>query len=533
MNEKHSNNSDELLALASKYCEESLDDSGTRRLEELLRGNPDNQLVFLGYLDLHARLCWEARSSDPVADSPSELRLQEKPAILRGRSWIPAAIALSLLVMLTWWTFRIPPNANPIPPSQDLAVATVVRAVGRWGDELKTVSPGYQLKSGIFELSQGIVELEWPSGVRMILESPARLDLISSDRVFLHTGRLVTKVPPAGVGFVIETERVRLVDLGTEFGVSVGLSGSTDVQVYEGAVDAHTRTVNGTRVPGSRLHAGEAFSFDGAPKKLAFAPDRFIRRFPATHPDPKTELPYNRSEIEAIHAVRLDQPPVVDGDLREWNDPHSFSAACIEPYDDTYRVRGMIGYDDKRLYVAMHVADPAPMANMMNAEAESQFFWTGGSVILRVGADDALGWPLNASKERKLPPGRIRDPIKDSSHQVVHLGMWYSKEQQASQLMLQYGIRCKLHMLATEGWQGAHRRDPDGLGYTFEYAIDYDLLNASPPQPGDVWPATLAIHWSDEAGRTCMGRLIEITNPDEVPFLTFDAASWGKLVFEP
>ncbi|MHC2069786.1 FecR domain-containing protein [Bremerella sp. T1] len=533
MNDQPTSHSPELITLAAAYCEGTLDDSDKLRLEELLRGNTDNQRVFLGYLDLHARLCWEARSSDVAPDSQPDVSTRKQLGSLRSAPWMSVAIALSLLAVVTWGVFQFTPNTTPITPSNDLVIATVVRAVGRWGDELKTVSPGYKLRSGVFELPQGIVELEWPSGVRMILESPARLDLVDREKVFLHTGRLVTKVPPSGVGFVIETERVRLVDLGTEFGVSVGLSGSTDVQVYEGAVDAQTHTFNGNRPRGSRLHAGDAFSFDGTPKKLAFAPDRFIRRFPSPRPKAKTELPYNQSTIETIHAVHLDQAPVIDGSLREWENASAFSAACIEPYSDTYHVHGTIGYDEEHLYIAMHVADPAPMVSMANPKTESEFFWTGGSVVLRLGANDDLGWPLNAAKKGSLPPGRQRDAAKDSSHQVVHLGMWYSKEQQASQLMLQYGIDCKVHKQTAEGWQGAFRRDPDGLGYTFEYAIDYELLNAKPPEPGDVWPSTLAIHWSDKLGRTCMGQLIENTNPDQVPFKTFDALTWGKLVFEP
>ncbi len=525
--------SDELKDLVARYCDDQLTDAQLNQLEDLLRANPDHQRFFLDYVDIHARLCWEARSSGDLEaalnDSPHRTIADAVPRSV----WIATALALSVLIVLVWSPWQRRPASSTVSPPPDLALATVVQAVGRWGDQLEAVHPGYQLKDGIFELPQGVVEIAWPSGVHMILESPARLELLDGDAVFLHSGRVVTRVPQAGVDFVIETDRVRLKDAGTEFGVSVGLNGSTDVQVYEGAVDAQTLGPNGQSQPGSRLQAGEAFSFDSTPKKLPFAPERFLRRFPETPPKSKTELPFNRSRIESVHAQLAKQPPTIDGDLREWNQTKAFQVACLAPYDEAYRAEGTIRYDQDRIYIAMHVSDPSPMTSMADPFNEPEFFWTGGSVILRVGANDNLGWPLNAAKKGTRRRGRPIDSAKDTSNQVVHIGMWYSKPQQRSQLMLQYGIGCDENTLPSEGWQGAYRRDPDGLGYTFEYAIDYKLLNASPPKPGDVWPSTLAIHWSDEAGRTCMGRLVEITNQDQLPFQTFDAATWGKLVFQP
>ena len=77
------------------------------------------------------------------------------------------------------------------------------------------------------------------------------------------------------------------------------------------------------------------------------------------------------------------------------------------------------------------------------------------------------------------------------------------------------------------------RKDADGLGYTMEYAIDLTWLHVDrPPRPGDVWPANLNVHWSDRDGRTCMGQLNEIAHLGKQPHKTFDASTWGKLIFD-
>lgn len=54
----------ELRALASAWCDDRLDEAGARRLDDLLRDDPETQERFLEYMDLHAVLC---RRLEPLA----------------------------------------------------------------------------------------------------------------------------------------------------------------------------------------------------------------------------------------------------------------------------------------------------------------------------------------------------------------------------------------------------------------------------------------------------------------------------------
>jgi hypothetical protein len=53
-----------------------------------------------------------------------------------------------------------------------------------------------------------------------------------------HRGKARVRVPPAAQGFRLLAPGMKLVDLGTEFGVSVA-DGRSEVQVFEGEVEAH------------------------------------------------------------------------------------------------------------------------------------------------------------------------------------------------------------------------------------------------------------------------------------------------------
>lgn len=72
----------------------------------------------------------------------------------------------------------------------------------------------------------------------MSIEAPADLELVSAKRCVLHGGRLVAKVPPSAIGFIVDTPTAKLEDLGTEFGVNVKGGGRADVTVFNGVVDA-------------------------------------------------------------------------------------------------------------------------------------------------------------------------------------------------------------------------------------------------------------------------------------------------------
>src|SRR5690606_10314798 len=87
-----------------------------------------------------------------------------------------------------------------------------------------------------FSLRSGLAQIEFFSGATVIVEGPAELELESAWRVVCRSGRLRAFVPEPAQGFVVSTPDYEAVDLGTEFGLSVGGDGRSEVHVVDGEV---------------------------------------------------------------------------------------------------------------------------------------------------------------------------------------------------------------------------------------------------------------------------------------------------------
>ncbi|SHI77449.1 FecR family protein [Rubritalea squalenifaciens DSM 18772] len=88
-------------------------------------------------------------------------------------------------------------------------------------------------------LEYGAVELSLPKGVVGIVEGPATVELVEADLVRMVEGRGSFMVPEEGHGFAVETERMKVVDLGTAFTVVTGWGERDEVYVNQGSVEVH------------------------------------------------------------------------------------------------------------------------------------------------------------------------------------------------------------------------------------------------------------------------------------------------------
>lgn len=238
--------------------------------------------------DLHRslqrrRIQKSAMEASPDAAVAESVSLPEKTPVaafhsrrMLGLSVAGIAVVACILIAFVW------PAGNIDPGSADTNAAIVVTNVNgllrksdqQWDDA--------RLPVGEYELRKGLLHLQFGGGVMVYLEAPARFNAVSDSRVVLHSGRLSATVPPAGIGFTVETPEAEVVDFGTEFSVDVE-GGASEVHVFDGLVRVHPGTSNQRRVSRSvDLQASQAVRItDGAaePEDISIATDRFIRSF--------------------------------------------------------------------------------------------------------------------------------------------------------------------------------------------------------------------------------------------------------------
>ena len=542
-------NDERLDRLIDAHLNGEMTEAERRELEERLLHSAADRVRFWELAEthtvLHEAMQRQLAGGAAVVEPPPRASLLSVwwRCVPRFAIAIPAlglAVAVGFVILwVVWPTGGLSRRGAPRESGADSGpVFAVVRETlhGRWADG-REVRVSESVGRGGWSLQSGLISLAGADGVELLIEGPAVGEWLGDQHLRLTSGTVVVRMPKGRSGFVVETAQMRVIDLGTEFGVSVSQSGDERVQVYDGLVRTEATASRATR----ELKAGSGLrcSAAGELAPAAFVEDRFIRRMPRTTPITPGGPLYNRSAVESVAVTRAANEVSVDGQLTEWNRGTFFKSACEPPYAATYFVEGGMMYDATHLYVAAHVGDPEPMRNA----SREGFQFAGGSVIVRLSTDRQLGWPLKGINPTFRPKNPSRKLLADSTNErVTSLILWHDAKSGRASLDLQHSFEWEPAAAAPAGWKGAFQKDADGLGYTLEYAIPWRLLHceSDAPRAGDVMGALWTVHWSDADGRICFGQLVDVTNQNPPASPTASPAAyfligphWGRAVFLP
>ena len=542
---------DELSALLNALADGMLSEADERRLRELLdRGEPARR-VFREFAALHTVLHWDYATllapARPLSSRSDEHGANWWPPIRGAAAFLAAAAMAGAATVAAWMLIAtLAGPRGPAAAGRPLAIVTQTRFLLPAEGE-RPLAIGQPLDAGRITLGGGAVELTLKNGVVVVFEGPGEIDLGGELSATLYDGNVVVRMPEGKSGFVVRTPTTHVLDLGTEFAVSVGAGNVTDVQVYDGAViTSPSRSQEAIRVP-RRLVAGEAARFRAEPKAepvpMAFRPERFVRELP-----PDVGIPFRGSSAaeEIRHygparqaAIAVHRAPAgmtIDGHLDEWADAPGFSGthdgspACPE------RADGRMMYDKECLYIAAHVGDRMPLRSIIDPEIDAAWGWRGGAVQVRVSTDRHMGWPVRGNcgsyyTQRRIAPSAEQEQAAKNP-KLTHLTMWFHAPTKTPCLTINYSMLFNETVVNPAGFQGVFVPDADGKGYTMEYAIPWSLLGCDddPPQSGDVLAAVWQVIWADATGRMRREQMVEIRNPDEPLAINVweRAATWGR-----
>ncbi|MFG0296328.1 MAG: LamG-like jellyroll fold domain-containing protein [Maioricimonas sp. JB045] len=160
------------------------------------------------------------------------------------------------------------------------------------------IGVGTRLHPGTLTIRQGRVQLDFFTGARVSLEGPAELLIVSKDAATLLSGRAAARVPDSARGFVLKTPEAAVVDLGTEFGVTVAEDGATDVEVLEGEVEVSRLGDDGNTLHSLELAEAQRMRVDAT--GIVPAPNEGGAGFPAFAELSTTPLPVTPAYVDAI-----------------------------------------------------------------------------------------------------------------------------------------------------------------------------------------------------------------------------------------
>lgn len=96
---------------------------------------------------------------------------------------------------------------------------------------------GSRVGAEVVRLFGGTVELTFDDGAVVTLQGPVEFQPLATGQLSLRRGRLTATVPKPAIGFTVLTPTSAVVDLGTEFDVSVKDTGASDVIIRKGEVE--------------------------------------------------------------------------------------------------------------------------------------------------------------------------------------------------------------------------------------------------------------------------------------------------------
>jgi ferric-dicitrate binding protein FerR (iron transport regulator) len=260
----------EIRELSLKAADEQLSDDERARLNALIESDEQAARVFLEYSMLDADLAFHSRAG--AAEDRVLQTVMARQAAVRQRSKTSRyvayglALATAAAIAVAAWPSAQPPE-NPAAAPQLLTerqpqpIATLSLAPGAVfaGDALAVNT--IFLDGDELSLREGEAHVSMACGAEFVLKAPGSLRFISDKHVRLASGVLTAHVAKWGTGFTVDTDRMRVIDLGTQFAVSASdeddethvLQGQVRVQPLEAAVDGRRSVL---------LSEGEALRVD-------------------------------------------------------------------------------------------------------------------------------------------------------------------------------------------------------------------------------------------------------------------------------
>lgn len=236
--------------LADRYLSGDLAQSELSEFETLLLSSPELQELYLDYAenshDLNLVINSQKQNELAMAGirhgASGTLWTASSRFLARNRWQSGVIFAASVLLLIGG--FLIYSRANS---SQD-QVAWLSNAQNcDW--ENGTRGFGNMKSNTLLKLRSGLAEIDFASGAKLILQGPAELKLLTTKSARLVSGQLTVRIPKTLTGFEIITPNGRVIDLGTEFGISIGDDKTTKVVVFEGEVEAFATTGAAAKVP--------------------------------------------------------------------------------------------------------------------------------------------------------------------------------------------------------------------------------------------------------------------------------------------
>lgn len=143
-----------------------------------------------------------------------------------------AAAAIFILLLPVYMLFNQSASVAVISSSESAA----------WESRLPTIL-GSELEPGVLHLKMGVATLSFHSGADVMLEAPAKIEIVSKMELNALAGVISIHVRESAEGFRVNTPNGHAIDHGTRFSVSVSQEDMlAEFEVQDGEISLHHKS---------------------------------------------------------------------------------------------------------------------------------------------------------------------------------------------------------------------------------------------------------------------------------------------------
>ncbi len=258
-NNRENSAGDRLFDLADKVFDDAARADDVARLESLLKNDPASRRDYLRYAFVHGQLAIttpalpQPASVEEYASTGSAqlkaIAANRKP--FRQRVLIAGGMALAAAILLAVSLWR--PASDSTPPlhgnrfvamhydNRDLPIHTVAVLGSSAGWQKAESSNARAMSPTTLNVQHGETQFSSASGADVHIEGPALFGVNAAAGGVLYNGSVRARLESAEASFSVLTSNLRIVDLGTEFRVTVLDDRHVRVHVLDGEVEVQSR----------------------------------------------------------------------------------------------------------------------------------------------------------------------------------------------------------------------------------------------------------------------------------------------------
>lgn len=320
---------EELLNRLLNSPDERFSQSEFEEFQSFLFTNPQAMQNYFDYIDIdsgiHTELSVHLEALEetvigeaaPQPDTRREMAPERRTPFLNY--FLVAAASLICFLAIEWmasgnFLWLPAPDSITRKSLTDLPyIATLTRSTDCvWGGELPPEFSGQRLLTEDLILEQGVAEFRFDSGVRLIIEGPTKINMVSACCAKLDYGKMVLHGYEAAPEFSLITPLLTFHDIGTEYGAKIDKDGEVDLHVFAGAVRVDPNQKNELFAESVIIQEGQARHLkQNAIDDIQLQPELFNREVPGAPKDLRS-LQQELLVYDSFH------PPVI-------SDPERFS----------------------------------------------------------------------------------------------------------------------------------------------------------------------------------------------------------------